>query len=86
LNHAINNPLCAILGNTQLLLMERDKLNPAAIKKLKSIEREISRIKRIADRISKITHPAVKDYVGGKQMLDFDGLERLDDSRRPVKQ
>ena len=86
LNHAINNPLCAILGNTQLLLMERDKLNPAAIKKLKSIEREISRIKGIADRISKITHPAVKDYVGGKQMLDLDGLERLDDSRRPVKQ
>lgn len=75
LNHAINNPLCAILGNTQLLLMERDRLDAATVRKLKSIEREISRIQKIAKRLPKITRPATKDYVGGKQMLDLDGSD-----------
>jgi PAS domain S-box-containing protein len=86
LNHAINNPLCAILGNTQLLLMDRDKLDPAAIRKLRSIEREIERIKRIAERLPRITRPAVKDYVGGKRMLDLEGLGKSDESKRPLKQ
>jgi len=71
LGHAINNPLCAILGNTQLLLMNREKLDPGTVKKLRSIEREIARIQKVAERLPKITRPAVKDYVGGKRMLDL---------------
>jgi PAS domain S-box-containing protein len=83
LNHAINNPLCAILGNTQLLLMERDKHDPGTVKKLRSIEREISRIQKIAERLPMITRPASRDYVGGRKMLDVEESEHLDVRRRP---
>ncbi len=83
LNHAINNPLCAILGNTQLLLMERDKHDPGTVRKLESIEREISRIQEIAERLPMITRAASRDYVGGKRMLDVDKSEHLDPRRRP---
>lgn len=75
INHEINNPLCAILGNTQLLLMEKDKLDPAVIKKLKSIEREITRIHEVAGRLARISKPVLKEYVGGKLMLDVEQSE-----------
>lgn len=75
LNHEINNPLCAILGNTQLLLMEKDKLDPAVIKRLKIIEREITRIHEVAERLARISRPVLKEYVGGKLMLDVERSE-----------
>jgi PAS domain S-box-containing protein len=83
LNHAINNPLCAILGNTQLLLMESDKHDPGTVRKLRSIEREISRIQKIAERLPNITRAASRDYVGGKRMLDVEKSEHFDPRRRP---
>ncbi len=83
LNHAINNPLCAILGNTQLLLMERDKHDPGTVRKLKSIEREISRIQEIAERLPMITRAASRDYIGGTKMLDVEKSEHLAPRRRP---
>jgi PAS domain S-box-containing protein len=78
-NHEINNPLCAILGNTQLLLMEKEKLDPKIIKRLKSIEKEITRIHEVAERLARISRPVLKEYVGGKLMLDVERSE-VDDS------
>lgn len=75
INHEINNPLCAILGNTQLLLMEKDKLDPKIIKRLKSIEKEITRIHEVAERLARISRPVLKEYVGGKLMLDVEHSE-----------
>jgi two-component system NtrC family sensor kinase len=75
INHEINNPLCAILGNTQLLLMEKDKLDPRVIKRLKSIEKEITRIHDVAERLARISRPVLKEYVGGKLMLDVERSE-----------
>lgn len=72
LSHAINNPLCAILGNTQLLLLESDKLDASAVNKLRRIERDIARIKRIAERLPRITEPASREYVAGRKMIDID--------------
>ncbi len=82
INHEINNPLCAILGNTQLLLMEKDKLDPAIIKKLKSIEKEITRIHEVAGRLARISKPVLREYVGGKLMLDVEQSEVSDSSRK----
>jgi len=82
INHEINNPLCSILGNTQLILMERDKLDPRTVKKLHNIEREIARIERVARRLPRITRPVVKEYVGGKRMLDLESSEAIDDRSR----
>jgi len=74
-NHEINNPLCSILGNTQLMLMEKDNLDSRMIKKLESIEKQIARIQDIAERLGKITKPVFKEYVGGKKMLDVEHSE-----------
>lgn len=87
LSHAINNPLCAILGNTQLLLMESDRLDAGTVRKLRSIEKEISRIQRIAERLPRITRPASREYVGGRRMLDVEASVRSSRGRRrPRKQ
>lgn len=83
INHEINNPLCAILGNTQLLLMEKDKLDPRIIKKLKSIEKEITRIHDVAERLARISRPVLKEYVGGKLMLDVEHSEVKETSSKP---
>ena len=72
INHEINNPLCSILGNTQLLLMERDKLDARTVRRLRSIEKEIARIREVAHRLSRITKPVLTEYVGGKRMLDVE--------------
>jgi len=69
-NHEINNPLCSILGNTQLMLMQRESLDPNIVNKLHSIEKQISRIQEIAKQLGKITNPVLKEYIGGKKMLD----------------
>lgn len=82
LSHAINNPLCAILGNTQLLLMESDRLEAGAVRKLRTIEHEIARIQRIAERLPGITRPASREYVGGKRMLDLEASEHARGRRR----
>ncbi len=78
-NHEINNPLCSILGNTQLMLMEKDNLDPDMIRKLQNIEKQIARIQEIAERLGKITKPVLKEYVGGKKMLDVEhsGIKNL---------
>jgi PAS domain S-box-containing protein len=75
INHEINNPLCSILGNTQLILMEGERLDPRIVRKLRSIERQIARIQGVARRLSKITKPAVTEYIGGMTMLDVDRSE-----------
>lgn len=75
INHEINNPLCAILGNTQLMLMEGNRLDPKMVKKLHSIEKQIARIQGFARRLSHISRPAVREYVGGKKMIDVGNSE-----------
>jgi PAS domain S-box-containing protein len=85
INHEINNPLCSILGNTQLILMEKDRLDPRMIKKLHSIEREIDRIREISERLAKITRPALKEYVGGSVMLDLERSEIDDEEAETVR-
>src|SRR4030066_715756 len=38
LNHEINNPLTAVLGNAQLLLLQAKNLSPETVEKLRAIE------------------------------------------------
>jgi len=71
-NHEINNPLCSILGYTQLILMDRESLDPDVVSKLEGIEKQILRIQEIADRLGRINKPVLKDYVGGSRMLDME--------------
>lgn len=71
-NHEINNPLCSILGYTQLILMEGERLDPEVVEKLRGIETQILRIQEVADRLGRIRRPVLTDYVGGRKMLDVE--------------
>lgn len=70
-NHEINNPLTAILGNVQLLLMSRKDLDEDPVTKLKTIEISAMKIKDVTQRLLRLTSARSVDYTEGTSMLDL---------------
>jgi len=70
-NHEVNNPLTAVLGNTQLLLMQADRLDPQFAKRLRDIEESALRIKDVTQRLLKQDGTRTTEYPGGLRMLDL---------------
>jgi len=70
-NHEVNNPLTAVLGNTQLLLMQADRLDPQFTKRLRDIEASALRIKDVTQRLLKQDGLKTTEYPGGLKMLDL---------------
>jgi signal transduction histidine kinase len=67
----VNNPLTAVLGNTQLLLMQADRLDPQFAKRLRDIEQSAMRIKDVTQRLLKQDGTRTTEYPGGLRMLDL---------------
>jgi signal transduction histidine kinase len=78
-NHEINNPLTAILGNVQLLLMKRQDLDAELRAKLEVIEISAGRIRDVTQRLLKLTTPRTVDYAEGTSMIDI-SEQRRDES------
>lgn len=74
-NHEVNNPLTAILGNVQLLLLKRDDLDEELAAKLKTIETSALKIKDVTQRLMRITSPRSVEYSEGTKMLDLSSDE-----------
>lgn len=74
-NHGVNNPLTAILGNVQLLLLKRDDLDEELAAKLKTIEASALKIKDVTQRLMRITSPRSVEYSEGTKMLDLSSDE-----------
>jgi DNA-binding response OmpR family regulator len=72
LNHEINNPLCTILGNTELLLKKFLAGDREIVAKLKSIENESHRIKDVTRKLANIINPILTEYPGGVKMIDIE--------------
>jgi signal transduction histidine kinase len=70
-NHEINNPLTAILGNVQLLLMKRKDLDDDLVNKLKTIEISALKIRDVTQRLLRLTSARSIDYAEGTSMLDL---------------
>ena len=70
-NHEVNNPLTAILGNVQLLLAKQENLNPDTISKLKVVEASALKIKDVTQKLLKLTHSRTVEYTDGANMLDL---------------
>ena len=70
--HEINNPLTAILGQTQLLLMRRDPMSDDIKNRLKTIEHLSLRIRDIVKKLEAIKQAPVTEYVKGEYMIDLD--------------
>ena len=70
-NHEINNPLTAILGNVQLLLLKGEELDPKLAEKLRVIEQSAFKIRDVTQRLLKLTSPKSVSYSGGTSMIDI---------------
>lgn len=70
-NHEVNNPLTAILGNVQLLLLKRDDLDDELRAKLKIVEDAAMKIKDVTQRLLSIKSPKSKKYTNDTNMLDL---------------
>ncbi|NOX34120.1 MAG: GAF domain-containing protein [Deltaproteobacteria bacterium] len=66
--HEINQPLQAILGYSELLLMGSDSDN-----NIKSIKFQATRLGRITRKLSNITHYRTVDYPGNTKIVDIWG-------------
>lgn len=70
-NHEINNPLCAIMLNSQLLRDEIESDPGKAISRLDKIESNVERIQEITKKIQDLRDAEMTDYVSGDKMLDL---------------
>lgn len=71
-NHEINNPLTAILGNTQLLLMAKENLPEDAVAKLQTIEKSAIQIRETTAKLMSIIEPVKSSYASGLDMIDIE--------------
>lgn len=71
-NHEINNPLTAVLGNTQLLLLKKDSLPDDIVSKIKTIEKSAIRIREVTQKLMTIVEPVTTSYTDNLEMLDID--------------
>ncbi len=72
-NHEINNPLTAILGNVQLLLMKQGDIDEELAKKLKTIETSALKIRDVTQKLLRVKTPKSVPYADGTNMLDLSG-------------
>ena len=69
LQHEINNPLSALLGNAELMMMElKDKGERNEM--LEVIHEQAMRIADVVKRLRQLKNPESVDYVGGSRMVD----------------
>jgi signal transduction histidine kinase len=82
-NHEVNNPLTAVLGNTQLLLLQSENLDAKTKKRLQDIERSALRIKEVTQRLLKKGPLGTTEYPGGLRMLDLSDSDSEIDQSAP---
>jgi signal transduction histidine kinase len=70
-NHEINNPLTAILGNVQLLLLKSEELDNELEAKLKTIEQSAMKIRDVTQKLMRLTTPKSTSYNDGTKMIDL---------------
>lgn len=71
-NHEVNNPLTAILGNTQLLLLNKDNLPPDMVAKIVAIEKSALRIRQVTQKLMSVVEPITTSYTESLEMLDIE--------------
>ena len=68
--HELNQPLQAISGYSELLMMEIDENNPL-YEMINEIKNESTRMGKITRKLNNITRYATTDYVIGKKIIDI---------------
>ncbi len=70
LEHEINNPLSALLGHAELMMMD-DGLNEEQQEQLRIIQEQAARIAQVVRRLAKLKNPQSVEYLAGALMLDL---------------
>jgi DNA-binding response OmpR family regulator len=70
LEHEINNPLSALMGHTELLLMDKS-LAPEQEEQLRIIHEQASRIAQVVRRLARLKNPQSVEYLAGSRMIDL---------------
>jgi signal transduction histidine kinase len=78
LNHEINNPLTAVLGNVQLLLMKGSELPEDVRARLLMIEQSSLRIRDAVSKLLKIKDAKSTTYLDDTKMIDLHDSEESD--------
>jgi DNA-binding response OmpR family regulator len=77
LEHEINNPLSALLGHAELLLMDRG-LSPDQQVQLQIIREQAARIADVVRRLAKLKNPRSVEYSSGARMIDLSKPGRVE--------
>ncbi len=80
-NHEINNPLTAILGNVQLLLMNPEELDDELKKKLGTIEEAALKIRDVTKALLSARSNQTTEYSNGTSMIDLHRSLNGDDKK-----
>jgi signal transduction histidine kinase len=78
LNHEINNPLTAVLGNVQLLLMKGSELPEDVRARLLMIEQSSLRIRDAVSKLLEIKDAKSTTYLDDTKMIDLHDSEESD--------
>ena len=70
LEHEINNPLSALLGHAELLMMDKE-LSADVQEQLQIIQEQAARIAQVVRRLAKLKNPQSVEYLAGALMLDL---------------
>ena len=70
LEHEINNPLSALLGHAELLLMDRE-LTVDQRGELELVREQAARIADVVRRLAKLKNPRSVEYAAGERMIDL---------------
>jgi PAS domain S-box-containing protein len=69
--HELNQPIQAISGNSELMLMDLSEDSPL-YEKTKTINGQIHRMGEIIRKLMRITRYETEDYVGGTKIIDIE--------------
>lgn len=86
-NHEVNNPLCAISANAEIIKIMLNKgVDPERINiKIEVILNEVDRIKRVIEKLSRATKVVSMEYISGIQMLDIDqSIQEIKNSQMKI--
>jgi len=69
--HEFNQPLQAILGYCDLMMMRADKDDPA-YKDVEAIHKNVERVGMLTRKLQHITRYETQEYLGGRTIIDID--------------
>jgi DNA-binding response OmpR family regulator len=70
IEHEINNPLSALLGHAELLLMDAG-MTAEQVDSLRIIQEQAVRIADVVRRLARLKNPQSVEYLSGSRMLDL---------------